>query len=64
MLRGPDPDSRAGTSGAKRVTAPSGLEDRHVCERRKAEPFGESTVLAPPGDGGTAAARARARLGR
>jgi hypothetical protein len=39
---------------------------RHVCEteRRKAEPCGESTVLAPPGDGGTAAARARARLGR
>ena len=49
----PRVDSRAGTSG-------------DVCEteRRKAEPCGESTVLAPPGDGGTAAARARARLGR
>ena len=48
----------------KERTAPGRLEGRHVCERRKAEPCGESTVLAPPGDGGTAAARARARLGR
>jgi hypothetical protein len=57
----------ASGSGCKKSDCPGSTRaGRHVCEteRRKAEPCGESTVLAPPGDGGTAAARARARLGR
>jgi len=64
------PARRAADRMRKERTAPAPGSTRgprgHVCEteRRKAEPCGESTVLAPPGDGGTAAARARARLGR